>query len=177
MSCVNVLLCNSASFCRRSLLTQSPLGGGSVTPTATTSVTLGSSETGGSHSKQSVEPGSVSRVPYSAPTPTHKVNVALPGCTFKCPGSSNKVFSEQKDGAATPATSLSKDQDALTIDEGKLDTRKRKLSFRIQDDDDLFAGLDLDALEEEATNLARARSTQATCSSIAMPSFDLGIDG
>lgn len=159
------------------MLTQSPLGGGSITPTATTSVTLGSSETGGSHSKQSIEPGSVSRVSYSAPTPTHKVNVTLPGHTFKCPGSSNKVFSEQKDGTATSSRSLLKDQDTLTIDDGKLDTRKRKLSFQIQEDDDLFAGLDLDALEEEATNLARARSTQATCSSIAMPSFDLGIDG
>lgn len=159
------------------MLTQSPLGGGSITPTATTSVTLGSSETGGSHSKQSIEPGSVSRVSYSAPTSTQKVNVTLPGHTFKCPGRSNKVFPEQKDGAATPSRSSLKDQDTLTINDGKLDSRKRKLSFQIQEDDDLFAGLDLDALEEEATNLARARSTQGTCLSVAMPSFDLGIDG
>jgi len=46
----------------------------------------------------------------------------------------------------------------------------------LQDDDDVFAGLDLDALEEEATVRARARSTQGVCPTAVMPSFDLGFE-
>ncbi|CAM6111766.1 unnamed protein product [Calypogeia fissa] len=84
-------------------------------------------------------------------------------------------------------------------DRKKADVRKRKLSFQSSPtyEDDLFEGVDLDALEAEATEMSRMRSqAQVICSNAApqeqnvprtgsrlhkdaefqfMPSFDLGL--
>ncbi|KAG0581901.1 hypothetical protein KC19_3G018500 [Ceratodon purpureus] len=164
---------------RRSLLTQSPFRGGPVetyTPTATTSGTVVSSETGGSLSKRSNEPHSVSRVFYSSPTPLSNARLtgSFPGHTFKCPGT-GKENTPQINVGVTPVACV---PEAQEVDEGRKssESRKRKLSFQLQEDDDVFAGIDLDALEEEATFRARARSTQGVCPSAVMPSFDLGFE-
>jgi len=160
------------------LLTQSPFGGGPHgvnTPTATTSGTLLSSESGGSLSKRSNEPPSVSRVSFSGPTPLacSKRNGAVPSYTIKYPGS-GKENAPHFNVGVTPVTCLPESQEA---DDGRKssESRKRKLTFQLQDDDDVFAGLDLDALEEEATVQARARSTQVNSTAV-MPSFDLGFE-
>jgi len=146
------------------------------TPSATTSGTLVTSETGGSLSKRSNEIHSVSRVSYSAPTPLacSKLNGSVPSHTFKCPGSGKENISHVNVGG-TPVTWLPEAQEA---DDGRKssESRKRKLTFQLQDYDDVFAGLDLDALEEEATVKARARSTQGVCPTAVMPSFDLGFE-
>lgn len=154
-----------------------------TTPTTTTSITLLSSETGGSLSKRSDDRPSVSRVSYSGPTPLacSKLNGSVPShASFKCPGSGKENYTPQGNiVGVTPVTTTclvtAEEQEA---DEGRKssESRKRKLTFQLQDeDDDVFAGLDLDALEEAAVQ-ARARSTQGVCPTAVMPSFDLGFE-
>lgn len=154
------------------MLTQSPWGGGprgAISPTTTTSGTVISSETGRSN-----ETHSVSRVSYPTPTPlaNSNRNGSVPNHASKALGSGkeNNPFV-----GVTPALTI-----PAEADDGRKssESRKRKLTFQLQDDDDdVFAGLDLDALEEEATVQARAaRSTQGVCPTAVMPSFDLGFE-
>lgn len=153
--------------------------GGLTTPISTSSDTLVSSATGGSDSNQSVGLSSRSKVPYSGPGPVFIASSCHVGShsghEFKCPGGKDSS-SKKVQMCATPTTSAVQDQNADIGNGRKLEIRKRKLSFQLQEDENLFAGLDLDALEEEASHQARSRSTQFTCSIAPIPSFDLGID-
>ncbi|XP_024357672.1 DEAD-box ATP-dependent RNA helicase FANCM isoform X3 [Physcomitrium patens] len=166
---------------RRSLLTQSPVGGGYLevtTPTANTSITLVSSDTGETLSRRSNEPPSVSRISYSAPIPlgcSKRNGNSVPSRPFKCPAD-GKENVPPNSVDATPVTCAILDGEDADDGRKSSESRKRKLSFHLQEEDDVFAGLDLDALEEEATCQARLRSTQGVCSSAVMPSFDLGFE-
>ncbi|CAK9227008.1 unnamed protein product [Sphagnum troendelagicum] len=170
---------------RRSLLTQSPmeqwqrfLPAQSNTPSGSIPGTTVSSGTGGSDSKQTIELNSASR-PSNCPTPSfagvgvssHLVSSGQH--TSLC--DENRANIANIGGVASVTDTASVQQVEKKTRRKKLGLRKRKLSFQLpveEDDDDVFAGVDLDALEQEAVLQARTRATQLD----SMPSFDLGID-
>jgi hypothetical protein len=137
-----------------------------------------SSGTGGSDSKQTIELNSASR-PSSCPTPSFagvgvsSDLVSRSRRTSLC--DENRANIAKIGGVASGTDTASVQQMEKKTQRKKLGLRKRKLSFQLrveEDDDDVFAGVDLDALEQEAVLQARTRATQLD----SMPSFDLGID-
>ncbi|CAK9227859.1 unnamed protein product [Sphagnum troendelagicum] len=170
---------------RRSLLTQSPmeqwqrfLPAQSNTPSGSIPGTTVSSGTGGSDSKQTIELNSASR-PSSCPTPSFAgVGVSsrlVSSGQHRSLCDENRANIAKIGGVASVTDTASVQQMEKKTKRKKLGLRKRKLSFQLpvgEDDDDVFAGVDLDALEQEAVLQARTRATQLD----SMPSFDLGID-
>jgi Fanconi anemia group M protein len=169
---------------RRSLLTQSPmeqwqrfLPPQSNTPSGSIPGTTVSSGTGGSDSKQTIELNSASRS-SSCPTPSFGGVGVSSGLVSSSQHTSlcdeNRANIAKIGGVASVTDTASVQQMEQKTKRKKLGLRKRKLSFQlpVEEDDDVFAGLDLDALEQEAVFQARTRATQLD----SMPSFDLGID-
>jgi hypothetical protein len=146
----------------------------SNTPSGSIPGTTVSSGTGGSDSKQTIELNSASRS-SSCPTPSFGGVgvVSISQHTSLC--DENRANIAKIGGVASVTDTASVQQMEQKTKRKKLGLRKRKLSFQLpveEDDDDVFAGVDLDALEQEAVFQARTRATQLD----SMPSFDLGID-
>lgn len=150
----------------------------SNTPSGSIPGTTVSSGTGGSDSKQTIELNSASRS-SSCPTPSFGGVGVSSGLVSSSQHTSlcdeNRANIAKIGGVASVTDTASVQQMEQKTKRKKLGLRKRKLSFQLpveEDDDDVFAGVDLDALEQEAVFQARTRATQLD----SMPSFDLGID-